>query len=205
MKVRTVILAAGDFPKAGGEARRLLAEADRVVACDSAADAYRRCFRKWPTVIVGDLDSIRSLPKRVETVRIAEQETNDLEKAIGLCERRGWKSPVIVGATGKFEDHAIGNIFRALEHGLEIVTDHGRFIPVEGKIRLQVWKGASISVFATDPKTRVVSKGLEWPLEGVRFGNLYCATSNRATGQTVSLQTTRRVYVYVRNAGKGTR
>ena len=58
MEDRTVILAAGDFPKKGGTAWKLLATATRVVACDSAADAYRRRFRKWPDVIIGDLDSI---------------------------------------------------------------------------------------------------------------------------------------------------
>ena len=42
MEDRTVILAAGDFPKKGGTAWKLLATATRVVACDSAADAYRR-------------------------------------------------------------------------------------------------------------------------------------------------------------------
>ena len=57
MENRTVILAAGDFPKTGGAAWKLLAAATRVVACDSAADAYRRRFRKWPTVVIGDLDS----------------------------------------------------------------------------------------------------------------------------------------------------
>ena len=57
MEHHTVILAAGDFPKKGGAAWKLLAAAKRVVACDSAADAYRRRFRKWPTVIIGDLDS----------------------------------------------------------------------------------------------------------------------------------------------------
>ena len=41
---RTVILAAGDFPAKGGEPRRILLSASRVVACDSAADAFRREF-----------------------------------------------------------------------------------------------------------------------------------------------------------------
>lgn len=54
---RTVILAAGDFPPRGSEPERLLKAATRVVACDSAATAYRRRFGHWPAVIIGDLDS----------------------------------------------------------------------------------------------------------------------------------------------------
>ena len=197
MENRTVILAAGDFPKKNGAAWKLLAWATRVIACDSAADAYRRRFRKWPTVIIGDFDSFRerSVPCRV--IHDADQNTNDLEKAMAYCAQQGWSAPVIVGATGKREDHTLGNVFRALTYGCEIVTDHGRFIPVRGKATLTVAKGAAVSIFAPDAKTRMTSKGLEWPLDEVRFRSLYCATLNRATGMRVMLTTTRPVSVFI--------
>lgn len=219
MENRTVILAAGDFPKIGGTAWNLLAGAKRVVACDSAADAYRRHFRKWPTVIIGDMDSVGGGPRRSGTDRrpsaggavrpgphasqspicicIPDQNTNDLEKAMTYCAQQGWRKPVIVGATGKREDHTLGNIFRALAYECEIVTDCGRFIPVRGKATLKVSKGAAVSIFAPDAKTRMTSKGVEWPLDEVRFRNLYCATLNRATASRVTLTTTRPVSVFI--------
>ena len=112
------------------------------------------------------------------------------------CAKQGWKNPVIVGATGKREDHTIGNVFRALAYGCEIVTDLGRFVPVCGKAAFKVRKGAAVSVFAPDPKTRMTSKGLEWPLNEVRFRTLYCATLNRATGSRVNLTATHSAIVY---------
>lgn len=196
----TVILAAGDFPRKGGEAWRLLASAKRVVACDSAADAYRRRFGRWPTVAVGDMDSAKAAiaaSSGCRVVRVDEQETNDLEKAVAYCRSRRWRSPVIVGACGKREDHAIGNVFRALAHGLEIVTDHGRFVPVCGKTTLRVRPSTAVSIFAPDPVTRMTSRGLEWPLDRVRFANLYCATLNRATAARLTLTSDRPVSVYV--------
>ena len=196
----TVILAAGDFPRKGGEAWRLLASAKRVVACDSAADAYRRRFGRWPTVAVGDMDSARAAvaaSSGCRVVRVGEQETNDLEKAIAYCRERGWRDPVVVGACGKREDHSIGNVFRALAHGLEIVTDHGRFVPVCGRKTLRVRPGAAVSIFAPGPATRMSSRGLEWPLDGVRFDNLYCATLNRAVAARLTLTSDRPVSVYV--------
>ena len=196
----TVILAAGDFPRKGGAAWKLLAGATCVVACDSAADAYRRRFRKWPTVIIGDLDSFSRpnlFPFPCSLIPVSDQNTNDLEKAMAYCAQQGWRNPVIVGATGKREDHSLGNVFRALAYGCEIVTDHGRFIPVRGKATLTVAKGAAISIFAPDPKTRMTSKGLKWPLAPVRFRNLYCATLNRATASRVTLTTTRPVSVFI--------
>lgn len=196
----TVILAAGDFPRKGTAAWDLLTGARRVVCCDSAGAAYRRRFRKWPDVIIGDMDSLPAADAarapRPRVVRIAEQDTNDLAKAVRHCAAQGWKDPVILGATGRREDHTLGNLFRALAFGLDVVTDRGRFTPVEGRRSFTVAKGASVSIFATDPATRMTSKGLEWPLDDVRFENLYCATLNRACATRLVLTATRRVYVY---------
>ena len=196
----TVILAAGDFPRRGGEAWRLLSGAKRVVACDSAADAYRRRFGRWPAVAVGDMDSAKAAVAAASGCRVMRmdgQDDNDLAKAVAHCRREGWKNPVILGACGKREDHAIGNVFRALDFGLEVVTDFGRFVPFCGKRAFLVPPGAAISVFAPDPATRMTSRGLAWPLDGVRFANLYCATLNRATASRVVLTADRPVSVYL--------
>ena len=190
-----VILAAGDFPRRGGAAWELLSSARRVVCCDGAADAYRRRTGREPDAVVGDCDSVKG--RFANLVRVAEQETNDLEKAARFCAARRWGRPVVLGATGKREDHSIGNVFRTLDLGLEVVTDRGRFVPVEGAATLRVRKGAAVSVFAPDPATRMTSQGLEWPLAGVAFRNLYCATLNRATAARVALTASRRVCVFI--------
>ena len=213
--VETVIVANGEFPKKGGAAWKLLAAAKRVVCCDGAADAYRRAFRKWPSAVVGDFDSFVGGSRRSGTdrhasqppvcVRIPDQDTNDLEKAMSYCAKCGWRNPVIVGATGKREDHTLGNVFRALDYGCEIITDTGRFVPVCGKAAFKTVKGTAVSVFAPDPKTRMTSTGLEWPLDDVRFRNLYCATLNRATGARVTLTATRPVGVFVATPGERSR
>ena len=198
MNTKTVILAAGDVPKKDGAAWQLLADAKRVVACDGAANAYRRRFGKWPTVIVGDFDSLkRPHACTAELVRVPDQDTNDLEKAMALCAARGWRDPVIVGATGRREDHTIGNVFRALARQVPIVTDFGVFHPVCGRKTLRTVKGKGVSVFAPDPGTRMVSTGLAWPLEGVEFRNLFCATLNRATASRVTISSDKPAYVYV--------
>jgi thiamine pyrophosphokinase len=192
---RTVILAAGNFPAEGSAARRLLACARRVVACDSAADEFLRVFARSPDVVVGDCDSVK-LP-HPNVVRCSEQDTNDLAKAIRYCRSRGWKRLVIVGATGKREDHTLGNIFRALAEGIEVVADKGTFYPVLAARTLKVRKGAGVSVFAVSPETEMTSKGLEWPLDGVRFEDLYSATLNRAKAGRITVSANRPVFVYV--------
>lgn len=196
----TVIVAAGDFPKRGGCAYAQLEKATRVVCCDHAADLYRRRMGREPTVVIGDGDSVRGHFKNF--VLCADQDTNDLTKAIAYCAAQGWRKPLIVGATGGREDHTLGNIFRAYAAGLELITDTGRFIPVEGSCSLEVGKGTAISIFATDPETEMTSRGLVWPLTGVKFTDLFKATLNRASAARIRLTATRRVYVFVAKRDK---
>lgn len=201
MNTRTVILAAGTFPQKGGEPWRLLAAAEHVIACDSAAVDFKRHFRRWPDVVVGDLDSLSHATRMsrppCRVFKDVDPSINDLSKAIAYCRTQGWDDPVIVGATGKREDHTIGNVYRALEAGLRIVSDEGEFLPVNGTLRFKTWKDAGISVFASDPRTKMTSRGLRWKLDGVRFANPYCATLNRAASETVSVTSDRPAFVYV--------
>jgi len=205
----TAILANGDFPAEGTEAHRMLSCAGRVVACDGAAANFIKAFGRPPAAVVGDLDSLPPalLPALhgCEIAIVSEQETNDLEKAVRFCRERGWLPATIFGATGKREDHTIGNIFRALDCGQEIVTGYGRFTPVEGRASFKTKPGASFSVFATDPATRVKSQGLKWPLDNVRFANLHCATLNVACAGEVVLESTHRIYVYTAFENSGAR
>ena len=190
----TVILAAGDFPKRGGRAWRILAAAKRVIACDSAGDAYRRRFRKWPDLTIGDLDSFKG---GGSVLLVEDQETNDLSKAIAWCRAQGWDDLVVVGATGKREDHTIGNVYRALAAQVPVVTDHGTFHPVCGKATFRAPADTGVSVFAPDPETRMTSRGLKWKLDGVRFENAWCATLNRTSSATFAVTSTRPVFVFV--------
>lgn len=200
----TVILAAGDFPKKGSEGERLLRTAMRVVACDSSARTFHRAFHRWPDAVVGDLDSLASrVPCRV--IRDADPNSNDLTKAIHFCRAEGWNDLVIVGATGQREDHTIGNIYRALEEGIRVVTDAGEFLPVGKSLSFKTWKNAGISVFAVDPKTKMTSKGLKWPLAGVKFVNPWCATLNRASSAKVTVTSTRPAFVFVERHPKAVR
>ena len=196
MENRTVILAAGDFPREGGEPHRLLASAGRVVACDGAATVYRREFGRWPDVVVGDLDSIGGdVPACA--VRVADQETNDLSKAIELCRAKGWDDIVVLGATGKREDHTIGNVYRAMAEGIRVASDFGEFLPVCGRLDFRTWKGAGVSVLATDTRAKMTSRGLSWKLDGVRFDSAWRATLNRASAENVTVTSDRPAFVYV--------
>lgn len=191
----TVILAAGDYPKKKSKAHKLLESATRVVACDGAAFSYIKDFGKAPEIIIGDLDSLDG-SNGSNIIHISSQDTNDLEKAIDFCRARGWDDIIVVGATGKREDHMIANVFLALEKAVMIVTEYGTFAPVKDSLELKLSVGTPVSIFAPDPKTKVKSVGLEWPLDKHKFTNLYSAALNRTNAETMILTTNRPILVY---------
>jgi thiamine pyrophosphokinase len=191
----TVVLAAGEFPAPGGFARRLLERAGRVICCDSAADVFTDAFRREPDAVVGDCDSVRR--EYANVVRVDEQDTNDLTKAIAYCRANGWSDIVVLGATGKRDDHMLGNVFRALAEQVPVVTGCGVFHPVCGSASFSAVPGAGVSVFAPDRNTVMTSEGLDWPLDRVVFENLYLATLNRTSSGRFAVTSDRPVFVYI--------
>lgn len=90
-----------------------------------------------PNLIIGDGDSISEENRKKYghlLHRIAEQETNDQTKAVNYLLSQGKRRIAIVGATGKREDHTLGNISLLMDYmraGADVrtYTDHGIFIP----------------------------------------------------------------------------
>lgn len=190
----TVILADGAFP-AGPEALDLLNSAERVVCCDGAAAALY-AFGREPDRIVGDLDSLPAdfkvrFADRLE--HIAEQESNDLSKAFGYCRRTGCKNIVILGATGKREDHTLGNLSLLSEYnrqipGVKIVTDYGYFTIAAKSGEFTSVRGMQISIISLDGEVEVTSRNLKYPMNKLKLRRWYQATLNEALGDTFYLE-----------------
>lgn len=202
------ILCAGEFP-GNPYVRESLMSSDVVICCDGAATSFMR-FRK-PDFIVGDLDSLPESVREDMSDRIfhiGEQESNDLSKAfrwicslLRLGDRRSEPpfSITVYGATGKREDHTLGNISLLADFAsvlnerhssgkLCMVTDYGMFLPVLDSCRMTLAPGQDVSIFAFDPSLRVASTGLEYPTDEVRFDMWWKATLNRASGGTVEMR-----------------
>lgn len=205
----TVILADGERPS-HDVALSVFRTAATVIACD-AAWRTAVALGRTPDAVVGDGDSLTAedfseLDRLgVPVIRDPEQDTNDLCKAFRYATRSYDGGPVVIlGATGKREDHAIGNVFHlvdfaAVNSGVSMVTDSGVFEPVlppgrEWDVPSAV--GGPLSVFAAHPDTVMSSDGLKWPLDGVRFDALWRGTLNRIVSSRFSIRTDRPAVVF---------
>ena len=167
--IEAVVVANGEYPTAQ-EPLQVVKDAPYVVCCDGGADRYIELGNR-PDLIIGDGDSL-SAENRTRfadiVLRDADQETNDQTKAVRYLLANGKCRIAIVGATGKREDHTIGNISLLVEYmrqGAEVrsYTDYGVFIPCEGECRFECSKGATVSIFNISAKD-LHSEGLVYPI-----------------------------------------
>ena len=97
-----VILADGEYP-VHEYPLRLLRETPYIVCCDGAANTFIS-HGYIPNMIIGDGDSL-SVENRMlykdRLLYVADQETNDLTKAIRFLLGKNFRNVVILGATGK--------------------------------------------------------------------------------------------------------
>jgi thiamine pyrophosphokinase len=201
---RTVIVADGAFPT-HSVPLDYLKKADRIICCDgSAANLFGAGF--IPEAIVGDMDSLGAGMANRFADRLypdGNQDTNDLTKAVNWCKGKGYKDLVIIGATGKREDHTIGNISLLVDYIIDVnvfmVTDTGLFLPLMKSSEIPSFPGQQVSVFAINPETEITSYVLLYPLNRTKIKNWWYATLNEATGDSFSLEfSDARVIVYMK-------
>lgn len=189
-----VILAAGDFPS-HPVPLRALRQADFVVCCDSAYNSLSTIHGPLPAdfVVIGDGDSLSGEVKRrlgERWIHVTEQDYNDLHKAVA------WATSTfniqhskfhILGATGRREDHTLGNISYLVTFAeeypginLEMLTDHGRFCAVRGTHTFDSFPRQQVSLFAMNPDVPISGDGLQYPLNNLCVNRWWQATLNAA-------------------------
>jgi thiamine pyrophosphokinase len=195
MSAYTVILADGTFPE-HEVPLGYLKSAERIICCDGSAETLLNAGM-IPDAIVGDLDSLsKGIAKRFSDrlFRDTDQETNDLTKAVKWCAQRGYRKIAIVGATGKREDHTIGNISLLAEYvrKMEVimVTDTGVLLPFIQSCKVSSFRGQQVSVFSVDTETEITSTGLKYPLKKRKLSNWWIATLNESVGKSFTLEFT---------------
>ena len=168
-EIDAVIVANGDFPSAAVPLQ-FLTDKHFVVCCDGGANEYiKRGY--MPDMIIGDGDSLseQNHTRFADIIRYdADQQTNDQTKAVKFLLAKGLRRIAIVGATGKRDDHTLGNIALLAEYqkmGADVrsYTDYGVFIPCSGCCTFNCKAGAQVSVFNINAK-ELSSDGLSYPI-----------------------------------------
>lgn len=188
---RAVIIANGEYPTSP-QALEVMRSAHYTVCCDGGADAYIE-RGGTPDAIVGDGDSLSDENRTRFASRIhysADQQTNDQTKAVEYLLGMGYTDIAIVAATGKREDHTLGNIALLAEYmqrgvEVEMYTDYGVFIPCRDTRSFVSHNGQAVSIFNISAKG-LRSTGLEYPIYD--FTALWQGTLNRTMSEQFTIE-----------------
>lgn len=196
---QAVVVANGDYPT-HLVPLRYINEASYLISCDGAAD---QLISKGiiPDFIVGDGDSISltNKDKYSSIIKIyTEQETNDLTKAITFLMNRGYNDITIVGATGKREDHTLGNISLLMEYiqniKVKMITDYGVFYPCIDHFQEIITLGSQVSIINFGA-THLKTNSLVYPIRD--FTNWWQGTLNESSKELVEIDGHGRFLVFV--------
>ena len=197
---QVVIVGNGEFPTTP-LTLKILKEATTVILCDGAANSYIKTGRNFD-VIIGDGDSVSTEVKQNYASKIiinSDQETNDQTKAINFLYSKGITEVSIIGATGKREDHSLGNISLLIDYmqqGItaKIFTDYGVFIPITGNAKVLVNPKQKVSIFNYNC-TEMSAIGLKYPIRA--FNALWQGTLNEALNNEIIISTNGQYLLYL--------
>jgi len=207
-----VVVANGAFPK-HETLLRILHRTPHVIACDGAAETLLNAgFTAQQITVIGDGDSLAPrLKRQLHFISINEQDDNDLTKATRyVCTQYKQTRPQLtanrrlriayLGATGKREDHTLGNIALMVHYYNHfnvqpfMLTDEGIFIAAHGDCSFDVTPGQQISIFNFGCQ-QLECQGLRWPI--YPFETLWQGTLNEAVHSVVQIKADNSYLIYI--------
>lgn len=196
-----VILANGDFPS-HPIPLSILKNSKYIVCCDGVINKLSFTGIE-PQAIVGDCDSLSEENRwKYSGIihQIEEQETNDLTKSVKYCIEHNLKNIIILGATGKREDHSIANISLLTDYidhveNISMISDYGIFNAVSENAKFESIAEQQVSLFCITP-ARITSQGLKYPIQDTLFTSWWQATLNEAITDEFVIETNSKVITY---------
>ena len=199
-KPLTIIIANGSFPT-HETPLSFIKRADFIVCCDGAANDFI-AHGGVPDAIVGDCDSISEENKiRYNNIIFFDNciNTNDLTKSVTFCVNHGRTDIVILAATGKREDHTLGNISLLADYmkiaNVQLVTDYGIFTPICEKTTFESFEGQQVSIFSID-HVPITTHSLKYPLYDAILTNWWQGTLNESCGDSFEIDVKGKVIVF---------
>ena len=197
--MKIVILANGQFPS-HNIPLQLLQQADRLICCDGALNqliSHNAYNPQQSLSVIGDGDSIDSSMRarfKDSFIHVADQNTNDLTKAMSLCTPSQTTSVDIVGATGLRDDHNLANISLLADYSVQypfpvrMVTDFGIFTPINTTTTFKSFPRQQVSIFPFDFSAVLTYEGLEYPITNTSLTRLWQGSLNASLGDSFTVK-----------------
>jgi thiamine pyrophosphokinase len=129
-----------------------------------------------PDFISGDFDSIEGLPNYIEAIHTPNQNFTDFDKILQILFDKGLKIIDVFGASGKEQDHFLGNLDTAIkwENKLKLTffDNYSYYFLADTYTEILNCIGKKISLIPFPEAKNVTTKGLQYTLnnEDLIFG-----------------------------------
>ena len=196
-----IVLANGRFPS-HPIAKKYLNKSGTIICTDGAADKLIGYGRN-PDIIIGDFDStsIKGKNRKGKWIKTPDQNKTDLEKTFEWCIMNNIKKIVLLGSSGKREDHTIGNLFTLAKYHdkiqCEMITNHAKIICVSGKNYISADTNQNISIIAPELIESITLDGLQYNMKNDSLSPSARAISNKAISDKFYLESTGKVLVFL--------
>ena len=196
-----IVIANGSFPS-HPIAKNYLNKSGTIICTDGAADKLIDSGKN-PDIIIGDFDStsIKGKNRTGKWIETPDQNKTDLEKTFEWCIMNNIKKIVLLGSSGKREDHTLGNLFTLAKYHdeiqCEIITNHAKIICVSGKNYISADTNQNISIIATEPIESITLDGLQYNMRNESLLPSARAISNKAISDKFYLESTGKVLVFL--------
>ncbi len=192
--MRALIVCNG-FPPPFSLLRAEAGQADLIIGADGGGNILLS-YKIAPHIVIGDMDSFRQPPGgNIPTLYDADQETNDLEKALNYAVEQKAKSCTVLGAFGKRLDHSLKNLSVMMRYytqfeELVFKDEYQKAYMVDAYFEAQAKPGTIVSLFPiTGQVSGIVTKGLKYALYGEELMNgKRDGTSNETISDTFSIR-----------------
>ncbi|PQJ75983.1 thiamine diphosphokinase [Polaribacter gangjinensis] len=162
-----------------------------ICATDNAYKELQKRNIK-PDFISGDFDDDFQIPKDIEVIRTPNQDFTDFDKILQILVDKGYKNIDVYGASGKEQDHFLGNLHTAIcfKNRLEITffDNYGTYFLAKKNTNITNCLHKIISLVPLPKATNICTSGLQYPLhnEDLLFGKRI-GTRNKAIENEVSI------------------
>lgn len=162
-----------------------------------------------PDFVAGDLDSSTNIPNTIEVLETPNQDFTDFDKILQILYNKGFKKIDVFGASGKSQDHFLGNLHTALtfKNKLEITffDNYSSYFLAKNTNKLKVKKGNIVSLIPFPIAKNISTTNLQYPLkkETLVFGKRI-GTRNKAIANKIKIEFTEGdLFIFIENKENG--
>ncbi|MEL0650296.1 thiamine diphosphokinase [Algibacter sp. TI.3.09] len=164
----------------------------KIVCATDGAYKFLEANNIVPNFISGDFDSIETIPDAVEVIHTPNQDFTDFDKVLQILSDKGFKTVHVFGASGKEQDHFLGNLHTALQWktklDLTFFDNHGYYFLADKSSEIKNCLDKTVSLIPLPKATGIVTLGLQYALnnETLAFGDRI-GTRNKAVENNISI------------------